>query len=157
MQKSSLDIVLLPESKQDRQMAALMKLQTKSANERESEKRLDILMQPALPGATTTTFGGLKRQKALISHLAFNDLGIKKSGEPLKQNVSDGILKSTITSAQEATNKTIENPENRSNSTKSSNPSAVSECNATLVNLPTQSLALVCDYASSASNNEDSD
>lgn len=76
--KSSLDIALLPETEQDREMASLMKLQTKSALERESEQRLELLMRPALPGATTTTFGGLKRQKALSTQLQLQDLGIKR-------------------------------------------------------------------------------
>jgi len=55
-----------------------MKLQTRSAIERESEQRLELLMRPALPGATTTTFGGLKRQKALNTQLQLQDLGIKR-------------------------------------------------------------------------------
>jgi len=76
--KSSLDIALLPETSQDREMAALMKLQTRSALERESEQRLELLMRPALPGATATTFGGLKRQKALNSQLHLEDLGIRR-------------------------------------------------------------------------------
>ncbi|SPP73668.1 coiled-coil domain-containing protein 130 homolog [Drosophila guanche] len=76
--KSSLDLTLLPETDQDRQMAALMKLQTKSAIERASEQRLDLLMRPALPGATATTFGGLKRQKILNSQLQLQDLGIRR-------------------------------------------------------------------------------
>ncbi|XP_016958798.1 coiled-coil domain-containing protein 130 homolog [Drosophila biarmipes] len=76
--KSSLDIALLPETSQDREMAALMKLQTRSALERESEQRLELLMRPALPGATVTTFGGLKRQKALNSQLQLQDLGIRR-------------------------------------------------------------------------------
>jgi len=59
-------------------MAALMKLQTRSALERESEQRLELLMRPALPGATATTFGGLKRQKALNSQLHLEDLGIRR-------------------------------------------------------------------------------
>ncbi|KAH8348261.1 hypothetical protein KR084_005860 [Drosophila pseudotakahashii] len=76
--KSSLDIALLPETSQDREMAALMKLQTRSALERESEQRLELLMRPALPGATVTTFGGLKRQKALSNQLQLQDLGIRR-------------------------------------------------------------------------------
>ncbi|XP_034108289.1 coiled-coil domain-containing protein 130 homolog [Drosophila nasuta] len=97
--KSSLDIALLPETAQDREMAALMKLQTKSAIERESEQRLELLMRPALPGATTTTFGGLKRQKALSTQLQLQDLGIKR--KPL----------STSTMTQPAPSaKTLEKP-----------------------------------------------
>ncbi|KAH8270885.1 hypothetical protein KR018_011309 [Drosophila ironensis] len=79
--KSSLDIALLPESEQDRQMAALMKLQTRPAHEREAEKRLELLMRPALPGATATTFGGTKRHKALSTHLQLQDLGIRRTKE----------------------------------------------------------------------------
>ncbi|XP_030388439.1 coiled-coil domain-containing protein 130 homolog [Scaptodrosophila lebanonensis] len=80
--KSSLDIALLPEIAQDREMAALMKLQTKSAKEREAEQRLELLMKPALPSATATTFGGLKRQKVLNTHLQLQDLGIIRKEEP---------------------------------------------------------------------------
>ncbi|TDG47865.1 hypothetical protein AWZ03_005646 [Drosophila navojoa] len=82
--KSSLDIALLPETQQDRDMAALMKLQTRSAIERESEQRLELLMRPALPGTTSTTFGGLKRQKALSTHLQLQDLGIKRKEKTIK-------------------------------------------------------------------------
>lgn len=59
-------------------MASLMSLQSRSAQEREEEKRLDILLKPALPGATTTVFGGLKRQKILNTALQIKDLGIKR-------------------------------------------------------------------------------
>lgn len=76
--KSSLDINLLPENDQDRKIASLMKLQSKSAKEREEEKRLDLIIKPALPSCTLTTFGGLKRQKLLSSKLNEKDLGIKK-------------------------------------------------------------------------------
>lgn len=88
--KSSLDIALLPETQQDRDMAALMKLQTRSALERESEQRLDLLMRPALPGATSTTFGGLKRQKALNTQLQLQDLGIKRKEKSMKLTGTTG-------------------------------------------------------------------
>ncbi|GBP00977.1 Coiled-coil domain-containing protein 130 homolog [Eumeta japonica] len=76
--KSSLDIALLPETQQDRQMAALMKLQSKSAQEREEEKRIDILLQPAIPGLTQTTFGGLKRQKLSVPIWITNNWVLKE-------------------------------------------------------------------------------
>lgn len=91
--KSSLDIALLPETQQDRDMAALMKLQTRSALERESEQRLDLLMRPALPGATSTTFGGLKRQKALSTQLQLQDLGIKRKEKPVKPSGASDLTK----------------------------------------------------------------
>lgn len=53
-----------------------MKLQSRSAQEKEEEKRIDILLQPVVLGSTQTTFVGLKRQKALNSHLDYKQLGI---------------------------------------------------------------------------------
>ncbi|XP_016991502.1 coiled-coil domain-containing protein 130 homolog [Drosophila rhopaloa] len=95
--KSSLDIALLPETSQDREMAALMKLQTKSALERESEQRLELLMRPALPGATVTTFGGLKRQKALSNQLQLQDLGIRRRKlDEAKASTSNGKSQSLV-------------------------------------------------------------
>ncbi|KAL5286821.1 CCDC130 family protein [Megaselia abdita] len=76
--KSSLDISLLPETDQDRQMATLMTLQSRSAKDREDEKRLDLLIKPALPSSTITSFGGVKRQKLLSNKLSVEELGIKK-------------------------------------------------------------------------------
>ena len=152
LQKSSLAIELLPETKQDRQMAALMKLQTKSAQERESEKRLDILMKPALPGATQTTFGGLKRQKALNAHLNFNDLGIKKPLEAKVETISkanEECFENLKYSAAEIEIETLSN-------IASENASDISKSIASMLDLP-KSLALVCDYASSTSSNDASD
>lgn len=75
--RSSLAIDLLPETDQDKQMAALMRLQaSKTIAEREREKISDIMNRPALPSATITTFGGLKREKLLSTKLAKKDLGI---------------------------------------------------------------------------------
>lgn len=76
--KSSLDINLLPENDQDRHMASLMTLQSRSAKDREDEKRLDIMIKPALPSCTITSFGGVKRQKLLSNKLSVQELGIKK-------------------------------------------------------------------------------
>lgn len=77
--RSGLEITLLPETEQDRQMAALMKHQTaKTITEREREKQLAVLNQPALPGATITSFGGLRSEKLLSKKLLPGDLGIKR-------------------------------------------------------------------------------
>lgn len=60
-------------------MAALMRLHSaKSIGEREEEKINDILNRPALPSATVTTFGGVKREKLISHRLSANDLGIVK-------------------------------------------------------------------------------
>lgn len=76
LSKSSLNISLLPESSEDQQMAALMKLQSRPAIEIETEKRLDILTQPTLPSFNTTSFGGLKQQKLINKQLDIQKLGI---------------------------------------------------------------------------------
>jgi len=57
--KSSLDIALLPESEQDREMASLMKLQTRSAIERESEQRLELLAHTAARSEQRALSGAL--------------------------------------------------------------------------------------------------
>lgn len=79
LSRASLDVTLLPETEQDRQLASLMKLQTpKSILEREKEKQLAVMNKPALPGATVTSFGGLKNEKLLNRKLCPKDLGIVK-------------------------------------------------------------------------------
>lgn len=131
MAKSSLDIPLLPELEQDRHVAMLMRLQGKSAHECKEEKRLDILLRPALPGATVTTFGGLKRQKALNSNLQINHLGIKQRK-----------VGSTITTSSEK-NTSDESKQDQMNNSELTNSS--------------KSLALVCEYDSSNSSSESDD
>ncbi|XP_017471748.1 PREDICTED: coiled-coil domain-containing protein 130 homolog [Rhagoletis zephyria] len=143
--RNSLDIALLPECGQDKQMAELMMLQSRSAQEREAEKRLDILMKPALPGATKTTFGGLKRQKILNTHLQFDDLGIKKKKETCP------VMDTPSEPAGDSTKSKISDVQNH-NGIEVLVPPVIDKTNsvireATLVDLP-KSLALVCDYNS---------
>lgn len=58
-----------------------MRLQAaKSVAEREREKISDIMNRPALPSATITSFGGLKRERLLSTKLIKQDLGIVKRG-----------------------------------------------------------------------------
>lgn len=60
-------------------MAALMRLQaTKTLAEREKDKIDELMNRPALPSATLTTFGGLKRERLLQSAPKMVDLGIVK-------------------------------------------------------------------------------
>lgn len=88
--RSSLDIPLLPEIEQDKQIAALMRLQSaKSIGEKEDEKISEILNRPALPSSTITTFGGLKRQKLIGHRLTNNDLGIVKRKIDMVENSTD--------------------------------------------------------------------
>ncbi|KAM7344968.1 coiled-coil domain-containing protein 130 homolog [Cochliomyia hominivorax] len=152
--KSSLEIELLPETQQDRQMAALMKLQSKSAQEREEEKRIDILLQPALPGATQTTFGGLKRQKALNSHLDYKQLGIKRkqTDKEVENNKDNEQEKEKCVRTED---KIDSNETSNSEVSIIQQPNSSNSLSACLVNLP-QSLALVCDYVSSNSSTSSS-
>ncbi|XP_005182380.1 coiled-coil domain-containing protein 130 homolog [Musca domestica] len=148
--KSSLDIDLLPETQQDRQMASLMKLQSKSAHEREEERRLDILMKPALPSATQTTFGGLKRQKALNSQLQYEQLGIKRK---LNTAETEANTSEEFVEAKKVSNPSEVRNENENTKDKSRDDENISQHQTVpvLVDLP-KSLALVCDYASSNSS-----
>lgn len=62
-----------------------MKQQTaKTITEREKEKKLAVMHQPALPSKLITSFGGLRSEKLLSKKLSRNDLGIKK-----KSNIDD--------------------------------------------------------------------
>ncbi|XP_037035861.1 LOW QUALITY PROTEIN: coiled-coil domain-containing protein 130 homolog [Bradysia coprophila] len=82
--RCSLDINLLPESEQDRNMAALMRLQSaKTIAEREKEKMSDIMNRPALPCETTKPSAN-KRQKLMTCKFDGNNLGIVKKGDKNK-------------------------------------------------------------------------
>lgn len=88
--RSSLDIQLLPESEQDARLAAMMRLQAaKSVNERERERKDEVLNKPALPSSTITTFGGLRSEKLLSSKLNRKNLGIV-SKDKRKSSIGSG-------------------------------------------------------------------
>ncbi|KAJ2950880.1 hypothetical protein O0L34_g5240 [Tuta absoluta] len=99
--KSSLDIALLPETEDDRNMASLLSLQpSRSIEEKQHQTRSNILNSPALPSSSglLTSYGGLKKEESLSksSLLDRNALGIivrKKCKvdhkEDLKNNVSN--------------------------------------------------------------------
>ncbi|XP_026736775.1 coiled-coil domain-containing protein 130 homolog [Trichoplusia ni] len=79
--KSSLDISLLPENEDDRNMASLLSLRpSKSIEESQSHVRSKILNTPALPSSSglLTSFGGLKKEESLAksSSLTRHALGI---------------------------------------------------------------------------------
>lgn len=102
LERASLDIKLLPETEQDRQMASLMKLQTaKSIIEREKEKQLAVMNKPALPGRTITSFGGLRSEKLLNKKLSTSDLGIKRqitATETQSSNTNSDVLNKKLKS-----------------------------------------------------------
>uniref|UniRef100_A0A1A9W130 Uncharacterized protein n=1 Tax=Glossina brevipalpis TaxID=37001 RepID=A0A1A9W130_9MUSC len=140
-------------------MAALMKLQSKTAQERQEEKRLDILLEPALPGSTTTIFGGLKSQKALLSTLQPDQLGIKRklieiieSNDTNKPQLNDQIVQNSNFVPQQLLNNREENtPIEKSTSLCNNFERNAEASKVELFDLP-KSLALVCDYASSNSH-----
>lgn len=122
----------MPEEEQDRHMAMLMKMQSKSGHEFQEERRLDILLKPALPGATATTFGGLKRQKALNSRVQIDQLVVRKrkAAEPTEKR-----------STREPKTEVHHNANDNDNS-------QFKQLNSN------SSLALVCNYDSSSSSSE---
>lgn len=91
--RCSLDINLLPENEQDKNMASLLRLQSaKTIAEREKEKMLDIMNRPALPPGTTTTKAVMnnKRQKLMTCKFDGSNLGIVKKGGKFKSATTVG-------------------------------------------------------------------
>lgn len=87
--RCSLDINLLPESEQDKNMAALMRLQSaKTIAEREKEKISNLMNRPALPCATTKTINENKRQKLMTSKFNGSNIGIVKKDDRNKSTTS---------------------------------------------------------------------
>lgn len=79
---SLLGIKLLPENDEDRQLASLLQLRAgKSIAENSRERMLEIMNKPALPSATITSFGGVRREKLLAQKLLPTSLGIVKKRE----------------------------------------------------------------------------
>lgn len=75
-------IKLLPETDEDRQLASLLRLKAgKSFAEKSREKMLEVMNKPALPSATVTSFGGVRREKLLATKLKPTSLGIVKKRE----------------------------------------------------------------------------
>lgn len=82
--RCSLDIRLLPESAQDVQMAALMRLQcSRTLAEQEKNKLNDIMNRPLLVNSATTTAASVAEarvEKAFAQRLHKSDLGIVARG-----------------------------------------------------------------------------
>lgn len=89
--KSSLDINLLPENEDDRNMASLLSLRpSRSIEESQTQTRSKILNTPALTSSThlLTSFGGLKKEELLSKSapLTRNSLGIT-----IKRSKTEGL------------------------------------------------------------------
>lgn len=92
--KSSLNIALLPENDDDKNMASLLALRSsKTVEENQSQTRSDILNSPALPSSKglINTFGGLKKEESLkkAMQLTRNSLGINLRND--KNEVDYGV------------------------------------------------------------------
>ncbi|KAI5637633.1 hypothetical protein NE865_09616 [Phthorimaea operculella] len=128
--KSSLDIALLPETEDDRNMASLLSLRpSRSIEEKQSQTRNKILNSPALPSSSglLTSFGGLKKEESLSksSLLDRNALGIvvrKKRKEDETSKEDDKSNESKICKVDEASkedlkgNESIKSDRNRDSS-----------------------------------------
>ncbi|XP_072932458.1 coiled-coil domain-containing protein 130 homolog [Epargyreus clarus] len=90
--RSSLDIQLLPESEEDRNMASLLALRpSRSIEEKQSVSRKKILNSPALPSSSghTTGFSGLKVESLnKTRQLSRNALGITFKNKTKPQTVT---------------------------------------------------------------------
>ncbi|KAG7298885.1 hypothetical protein JYU34_017342 [Plutella xylostella] len=148
--KSSLDIPLLPESEEDRNMASLLSLRpSKSIEEKEIQNRNKLLNSPALPSSSglLTSFGGLKKEEQLSKSTSWtrNSLGIMiKKSKPENSDTKD-----------------IENKEKTTNDVGSKDNSAdtpvsneiVPEDGKDIIN-DKKAISLICDYSSSGDNSE---
>lgn len=73
------NIVLLPETDQDKNMASLICLQAKKSTAMNEKERIDNLInESVLPSATITSFAGTRTQKLLNERLCRKGLGIVK-------------------------------------------------------------------------------
>lgn len=155
LQKSSLNIELLPESDQDARLAAMMRLHSaKNINEHKRERRNEIYLRPALPSATITTFGGLRSERLLSNKLSKRDLGImsgvkRESNNETDETISCKMLKSFSGHADK-----LEGPETGtdSNCMKDKQPAEGTKHGTPSASI--SSLALVSSYNSSSTDND---
>lgn len=96
--KSSLNINLLPETEDDKNMASLLSLRpSRSIEEKQNLMRNNILNSPALPSSSglITSFGGLKKEEQLSKSMSLtrNTLGITVKRNKL-ENGSETVTES---------------------------------------------------------------
>lgn len=99
--KSSLNISLLPENEDDRNMASLLSLRpSKSIEETQTNTRSKILNMPALPSSSglLTSFGGLKKEESLgkSTFLTRQTLGITFKRSKVENSSSLNKTKTAI-------------------------------------------------------------
>ncbi|XP_049872761.1 coiled-coil domain-containing protein 130 homolog [Pectinophora gossypiella] len=173
--KSSLDIDLLPESEDDRNMASLLSLRpSRSIEEKQNHTRSKILNSPALPSSSglLTSFGGLKKEESLSKSapLTRNALGItiKRSktesdkeleSKPVKNQ--DDILQNSATTVCTALDKKSDNDtkvktleHKHIKVLKADNDYKVTNENSTHIETEKKTFSLVGDYSSSEENSD---
>lgn len=156
LQKSSLNIELLPESDQDARLAAMMRLHSaKNINENECERRNDIYLRPALPSATITTFGGLRSERILSNKLSKRDLGIVSGvkREAINDTVKSISFKKSKPLPSDGDNPKCPETGNDLRCKNDNNQSTESTKQANSV-ASISSLALVSSYNSSSTDND---
>ncbi|CAG5002567.1 unnamed protein product [Parnassius apollo] len=150
--KSSLDINLLPESEEDKNLASLLALRpSRSIEESQSAVRSKILNSPALPSSSglITSFGGLKKEESLSksTSLSRNALGItiKRNKLSPKENTTDSKLNN------------IDNIDGKEDIELNNDINKNNKLHNNLGNIPTKTnsvISLVCDYSSSGESSD---
>ncbi|XP_013166268.1 PREDICTED: coiled-coil domain-containing protein 130 homolog [Papilio xuthus] len=148
LNKSSLDINLLPENEEDRNLASLLALRpSRSIEESHKNVRNKILNSPALPSSSglITSFGGLKKEESLSknSSLTRNILGITVKRN--KEGTTD--LCSTEKKADENTKEDIKLSDKCKNKVVNSN-------NNREMLKENRTISLVGDYGSSGESSD---
>lgn len=164
LQKSSLDIDLLPESDQDARLAAIMRLQSERVIS-EKDRKKEIISKPALPATAISALTSRKSRRLLDTKLNKVDLGIKRKSDESNEKVKRIKPTSTITTTSDiaatttapaVTSQSIENIEEEIPIYSNEELFARPKCNNVTKTTP-QSLALVCSYGNSSSSNSDDD
>lgn len=169
--KCSLDIELLPENDQDARLAAMMRLHSaKTEVEREKERKSELINKPALPSSTITSFGGLRSERLLKAKLSKSDLGIvsatKRTSSECHDPAAAKMAKTGATQAATDVGLTesdetcpvadvdVPEPTEEAVGMIGASKEVASGFNAPTTFAHKSSLALVCSYNSTSSDND---
>lgn len=148
--KSSLEIPLLPETQEDKNLAALLALKpSRTINEKQNEIRKEIINSPALPSSSglITSFGGLKKEKLLQNKsLTRSSLGISLNIQKNSNNTSPGSQNKSELELSASENCPLNDSENDSKNRKRKN--SVENASSK------KSLLVLCNYDSTSSSDD---
>lgn len=148
--KSSLEIPLLPETQEDKNLAALLALKpSRTINEKQNEIRKEIINSPALPSSSglITSFGGLKKEKLLQNKsLTRSSLGISLNIQKNSNNTSPGSQNKSELEPSASENCPLNDSENDSKNRKRKN--SVENASSK------KSLLVLCNYDSTSSSDD---